>query len=237
MTGMVETLINGRWSLLLPEHRAARPEWDIANGGWERLRLDHMHATTQRGDKVLYIGAEEADMCALLASWGASLFMVEPNELVWPNIRAIWDANNLADPAGIYAGFCGREPNANHIDGYPEGIWPASVDGPVIGDHGFKELRDPGGRPITSVDGIGYTPDMISLDVEGAEWEVLQGAEFTINACHPRIYLSLHPEFLFDQYGGKYSFEVRQWIIDHGYSEMLLDWQHEGHFVYEALPA
>lgn len=232
MTELVETLINGRWPLLLPEHRAARPEWKIENGGWERQRLDHMYSTTKPGDRVLYLGAEEGDMCALLAMWGAQVFMVEPNELVWPNIRAIWEGNNLPDPAGVFAGFCGREPNENHLSGYPESVWPDSADGPVIGDHGFKELRDPGGRAITSVDGIGYTPDMISLDVEGAEWEVLQGAELTIKACHPRIYLSLHPEFLALMYD-KYSYEVRRWIIDHGYRETLLDWQHEGHFVYE----
>lgn len=173
-------------------------------------------------------------MCALLASWGAQVFMVEPNELVFPNIRAIWEANNLPDPAGVFAGFCGREPNENHLSGYPEHVWPDSADGPVIGDHGFKELRDPGGRPITSVDGIGYTPDMFALDVEGSEWEVLQGAELTIKACHPRIYLSLHPEFLALMYQ-KYSYEVRRWLIDLGYRETLLSFEHEVHLVYEAL--
>lgn len=234
MTDMVPAVLNGEFEIVLPRHRAERPEW-YTETGWEKARLAHMRSTTQPGDRVLYIGAEEGEMCALLQMWGAQVFLVEPNELVWPNIRAIWDANNLPAPAGVYAGFCGRQPGENHLDGYPEGVWPASADGPVIGDHGFKELRDPGGRPITSVDGIGFTPEMISLDVEGAEWEVLQGAEFTINAARPRIYLSLHPEFLFDQYGGKYSFEVRRWIIEHGYREELLDWQHEGHLVYEPL--
>lgn len=234
MTDMVSAVLNGQFEITLPAHRAARPEW-YTETGWEKPRLAHMHATTRPGDRVLYIGAEEGEMCALLQMWGAQVFLVEPNEAVWPNIRAIWTANQLPDPAGVYVGFCGREPAENHLDGYPEGVWPACADGPLIGDHGFKELRDPGTRPITSVDGIGYTPDMISLDVEGAEWEVLQGAEFTIKAARPRIYLSLHPEFLFDQYGGKYSFEVRRWIIDQGYRETLLDYQHEVHLVYEAL--
>lgn len=243
MTEMVETQINGRWSLLLPEHRAARPEWRIENGGWELARLKHMNSTTHRGDRVLYIGAEEGDMAALLQKWGAQVFLVEPNELVWPNIKAIWDANGLSAPLGVLAGFCGREDS----DGAPPGIyppdvyighWPESAYGEVIGDHGFKELRDPGDRTIVTVDRLlsafGIVPDMITMDVEGAEWEVLQGAEQTIVKHRPRIYLSLHPEFLIDQYG-KYSYEVRRWIIDHGYRETLLDYQHEAHFVYEAL--
>ena len=101
---MIDTLINGHWSILLPEHRAARPEWVT---GWERERLDHMHSTTEPGDRVLYVGAEESDMCALLQIWGASVFLVEPNELVIPNAKAIWDANDLAMPAGMFVGFCG----------------------------------------------------------------------------------------------------------------------------------
>jgi FkbM family methyltransferase len=235
MVEMVSTLINGRWTLLLPEHRAARPEWDIANGGWEKERLDHMHSTIKPGDRVLYIGGEEGDLAALVQLWGAKVFIVEPNELVFPNVRVIWEANGLEPPEGIYVGFCGRTASGNYLDGLPPNDdWPECAYGPVIGDHGFKELRDPGERPVCVVDdlSLAFVPDMITMDVEGAEWEVLQGAERTIDEHKPRIYLSLHPEFLIDQYG-KYSYEVRRWLIDKGYKETLLDYQHEAHFVYE----
>lgn len=235
MTAMVETLINGRWPLLLPEHRAARPEWLIENGGWERERLDHMHSTTKPGDRVLYVGAEEGDMCALLAMWGAQVVLVEPNERVWPNIKAIWDANELGIPQGVFVGFCGSENSENWARG-ASGEWPECAYGDVIGDHGFKELRDPGGRAVVTIDqmerSLGIIPDMISMDIEGAEWEALQGAEQTLRDYHPRIYLSLHPEFLIDQYG-KYSREVRDWIISLGYRETLLAYSHECHLVYE----
>lgn len=232
MVEMREVLINGNWSLKLPEHRAARPEWDIANGGWEKARLDHMYSTVAPGDYVLYVGAEESDMCGLLATWGADVFMVEPNEKVIPNARAIWEANNLPF-VGFYAGFCGKENSPNWRDGLHQD-WPASAFGEVIGDHGFKELRDPGGRPIVTIDTLASyrTPSMISMDIEGSEWEALQGAEQTLRQYHPRIYLSLHPEFLIQQYN-KYSYEVRRWIIDLGYTETLLDYQHECHFYYE----
>lgn len=236
MTAMVKAVLNGEHEIVLPRHRAERPEW-YTEQGWEKARLSHMHSTTQPDDKVLYIGAEEGEMCALLQMWGAQVWLVEPNERVWPNVKAIWDANGLRYPAGIFVGFCGRENSGNWIDGVADKPWPECAYGDVIGDHGFKELRDPGDRPIVTVDSLallGFVPDMITMDVEGAEWEVLQGAANTITEHRPRIYLSLHPEFLIDQYG-KYSREVRDWIIGYGYQETLLDWKHEAHFVYEAL--
>lgn len=228
---MVKAVLNGEFEIVLPKHRAARPEWYTVKG-WERERLEHMHSTTRPGDRVLYVGAEEGEMCALLQMWGAQVRLVEPNDRVWPNIKAIWDANELAPPASIFVGFCGKESTGNMMDGWFDS-WPPCAFGEVIGDHGFKELRDPGERPIVSIDDMRLIPDMITMDVEGAEWEVLQGAEQTIDRYHPRIYLSLHPEFLIDQYG-KYSYEVRRWLIDKGYTETLLAYEHECHLVYEA---
>lgn len=237
MTEMVEAILNGEHRIILPKHRADRPEW-YTEQGWEKPRLDHMKSTTKPGDIVYYIGAEEGEMCALLAMWGADVVMIEPNERVWPNIRAIWEANKLDHPLGVFVGFCGAYDTIDDLDPNDlydaDGEWPDCAYGEVIHDHGFKELRDPGGRAIITVDNIPWRPTMITMDVEGAEWEVLQGAASTISQFRPRIYLSLHPEFLIDQYG-KYSYEVRRWLIDSfGYRETLLDYQHEAHFVYEA---
>jgi FkbM family methyltransferase len=233
---MQPVLVNGRWELLLPDHRAARPEWRIENGGWERERLDHMFSTTRPGDRVLYVGAEESDMCALLQTWGASVFLVEPNELVIPNAKAIWDANDLDSPAGFYVGFCGLEDSPHWAHGLHVDDWPECANGPVIGDHGFKELHDPGDRPIVSIDTLvsesGWVPQTISMDIEGAEWPALRGAERTLREHRPRLYLSLHPEFVWRLYE-VYAAEVRQWIKDLGYRETLLAYSHECHLVYE----
>lgn len=231
---MIPVKINGQWDIILPEHRALRPEWKLENGGWEKARLEHIHSTTEPGDWVYYVGAEEGEMCALIKMWGANIVMFEPNKKVWPNIKAIWGANNLSMNDQVLPCFA-----ANITARDP--LWNMSVkeiQGEVIHDHGFKELKNPGDIPSVKIDDVvvykGLIPNMISIDTEGSEWEVLQGAEKTIDTNKPRIYLSLHPEFLIDQYG-KYSYEVRRWIIDKGYSETLLDWQHEAHFVYEPI--
>src|SRR5882724_6033705 len=89
------TLINGKWQLLLPKHRADRPEWKT---GWEVERLDALRASIEPGKLVFDVGAEEGDMSALYALWGAQVVLFEPNERVWPNIRAIWEANRLELP-------------------------------------------------------------------------------------------------------------------------------------------
>lgn len=231
MTEMVQTRINGRWNIILPKHRADRPEWDILNGGWERARLDSMYANTMSNDVVYYVGAEEGDMCGLVAKWGGHLVMFEPNERVLPNLREIWKANDLKQCA-VFTGFASNQTTDNWRDSLTTDI--SGIEGEVISDHGFRELHEPGQIAQVKIDDISKElppPNMITMDVEGSEWEVLQGAEKTIKEHKPLIYLSLHPEFLFRIYD-KYSYEVRRWIIDLGYEEKLLDYQHECHFVY-----
>lgn len=224
------TRINDKWDIWLPDHRAAREEWPT----WENKRLASMHKTTQPGGIVYYVGAEEGDMAALLAMWGAKLVLFEPNEKVWPNIKAIWRFNKLETPFCI-GGFASDETYGSPIafKDFPE--W---ADGEIIHDHGFKELKDPGDIPMIKIDDMtgllgAMIPNMISIDVEGAEGRVLRGAEQTLRKYHPRIYLSLHPEFLHEQYG-EWGAELRKWIIDLGYKETLLDYPlHEVHLLYE----
>lgn len=235
MTKMVNVKVNGRWDIKLPEHRADRPEW-YTEAGWEKARLDHIFSTTQEGDIVYYVGAEEGDMCGLLAQWFAELVMFEPNPAVWSNIKAIWEVNRLKPPVVAFAGFAGARSD-DPIPEIKQNGFPESADGPIIAEHGFKNLCEADGTiPIISIDDMvkatGEVPDMISIDVEGGEFEVLKGAEQTLREHHPRIYLSLHPEFLYEIYN-IYSADVRHWIKELGYKETLLAYDHEVHLVYE----
>lgn len=230
MAEMIKCKLNGKYEIILPKHRADRPEW-YTEQGWEKPRLDSIHANIKKGDIVYYVGAEEGDMCGLLAKWGAELVMFEPNDKVMPNIKAIWEANKLK-PATVFKGFAANVTDC-HLSDFTS---TNEIEGEVIHDHGFKELHDSLNIPKVKIDDMVSTlekpvPNIITMDVEGAEWEVLQGAEQTIREYKPLIYLSLHPEFLYRIYE-KYSYEVRRWIIDLGYEEKLLDYQHEVHLVY-----
>ena len=243
---IVDCVINGKFKIKLPEHRAKRTEW-TSKEGWERARLESMHKHIGTGDIVYYVGAELGEMPALCQMWGAAVIVFEPNHTAWPSIRAIWKANKLKNPLGVYAGFVSNEhkpipekPDNSLYDGVGwrmgEGNWPIFSQGKLIKDHGFSQLyQEADGLPQYKIDilvEMNFPPTAIILDVEGSEWEVLKGAEETIKSRKPKIWLSGHPEFMFNQYG-KYLTDLRNWIKDFGYKETLLDYQHEVHLFYE----
>lgn len=238
---MISTRINDRWTLLLPEHRAARPEWAT---GWEVARLDSMHANLEPGMVVYDIGAEEGDLCALWSSWGCDVVLVEPNHRVWPNIRAIWDANQLRAPIGCFAGFAASDdsflgsgdPLADGVgpDGHrrDHNGWPECAHGPVIGDHGFCVIPERPDIARIRIDTIEMSskrcPHAITMDVEGAELEVLRGAGHVLEVYQPMLWISVHPNFMLDTFGHHVS-ELWGLLRRFGYVWRLLDYDHELH--------
>ena len=58
MTEMIKTTLNGEFEIVLPKHRAERPEWH-SEDGWEKPRLKSMYKHIGNGDVVYYVGAEE----------------------------------------------------------------------------------------------------------------------------------------------------------------------------------
>lgn len=233
MTEMVETLINGRWPLLLPEHRAARPEWDLANGGWERERLDAMADRIGPSDVVFYCGSEEGEFPALCQIWGAEVALFEPNPKVWANTKAIWDANKLHVPV-CWPGFASNE--TRDLGAELRQAWPECASGKVVGDHGFKELHlEAANYPQIRIDDAvaqWKPPTVVCFDVEGSEFELLRGAEQTLHDHRPALFASIHPEFLYAQWG-EYSRDLRNWIVSLGYQETILAYEHELHALYE----
>lgn len=232
MAEMIKTRINGQWDLILPKHRADRPEW-YTEKGWEKERMQNIRGRLDIGDVVLYIGNEEGDLSGLIASWGAKMMLVEPNPKVWPNSKVIWEANGLDNPLFTFVGFC-SDTNTYHDRDLTFNGFPACADGPVIGDHGFMELRNHNAPEITIDEIASVTQqkiDHISIDVEGSEWAVLKGAESVMKEHRPILWVSIHPEFMALQYK-QYSADLRNWIKDRGYKETLLAYDHECHFMY-----
>jgi FkbM family methyltransferase len=225
---MVPTLINGRWELLLPEHRALRPEWPW----WEATRLAAMAHHIGPGDVVWDVGAEEGDFPALWASWGAQVVLAEPNPKVWPNIRAIFEANYLEPPALCWPGFLGDQVVDGERDYDGTGPWPASSTGPVIGDHGFCQLNERPDLPAATVDALVAdgvpAPTVITMDVEGSELHVLQGAAATLHMERPTVFVSVHPTFMREQYGQDPD-ELYAFMDEVDYERVFLTEDHERH--------
>lgn len=241
---MKRTTINQKWELLLPEHRANRPEWQT---GWEVERISSMMDNLKEGDLVLDIGTEEGDISALLAQKTKNIILFEPNEKVWPNIRAIWEANKLPEPIAAFVGFAANEDNFHDFDwvtNFEHQGWPNCSTGELIGDHGFKELADPSNISRVKIDtflnksehpyGWEWNVKLITMDVEGSEFEVLKGAEETIKRCKPLIYVSVHPEFMFRMFN-QYSAELVKFVVDLGYKYEILAFDHEYHFLFKPI--
>jgi FkbM family methyltransferase len=236
MTEMVKAILNGEWEITIPKHRADRPEWYTENG-WEKLRLKSMHDNLVDGDVVYYVGAEEGEMSALCQIWGAEVVLFEPNPKVWSHMPAIWKANNLKNPLATIPCFASDE-NNSLIRIYRDEFPPEAYQN-IEAAHGFKELYLEGSMygQVKIDDCVSFyglkPPTIITLDVEGSEFKVLRGAEEVLKQYKPKIWLSGHPEFMFHQWG-LYLSELRGWIKQLGYTETILDYQHEVHLYYES---
>jgi len=235
VTEMRKVIINGEFEITLPEHRAARPDWYKPHG-WEKPRLKHMSENISSGDIMYYVGAEEGEFAALCQMWGAEVVLFEPNPKVWSHFPLLWSANNLELPLVCIPGFASEKINNLSRIYYNE--WPPEVNDVIEAAHGFKELYLEGDTygQIT-IDSCVYDhgikpPTAISLDVEGSEWRVLGGAEKVLREYKPKIWLSGHPEFMLQQWDESL-YNLRQWIKGLGYTEMILDYQHEVHLFYE----
>ena len=236
MTEMRKVIVNGEFEITLPEHRAARPDWYQPHG-WEKPRLKHMSENISSGDVMYYVGAEEGEFAALCQMWGAEVVVFEPNPKVWSHFPLLWSANNLDLPMACIPGFASDKINSLSRIYYNE--WPPEVKYVIEAAHGFKELYLEGETygQIT-IDSCVYDqgikpPTAISLDVEGSEWRVLGGAERVLREHKPKIWLSGHPEFMLQQWDESL-YNLRQWIKGLGYTETILDYQHEVHLYYES---
>ena len=233
----VKTKINKKYEMLLPRYRA---QW-YRDNLWEEIRTDSILNTLKADDVVYYVGAEVGDLPALIKlHTGCKMAMFEPNLMVWPTIKLIWEMNNLT-PEYTFAGFASNktkdpiEPDEvlkghyKNVDG-----WPKYSTRKVKKEHGFSELYlEANGIPQIKLDDVGFLPPTaIVMDVEGSELEVLKGAEQLIDKYKPKIWISIHPEFL-ALHWNIYARDVRNWIIGKGYTEVLQDYHHECHFYYE----
>jgi FkbM family methyltransferase len=243
---MVKSKLNGKYEMYLPEHRADRAEWHN-DKGWEKARLESMHSMIGKGDVVYYVGAELGEMAALCQMWGAEVVLFEPNFSSWPSIKQTWEANNLERPLGAFAGFASNvhQPIPPKADGSlyrgigyknDEAGWCEYAYGDIVEEHGFSELfQEADGLPQYRIDNLVEEglkpPTVITFDCEGSDWEVMKGAQETLKKYKPKIWASIHPEFMFHQFG-EYSGDFRNWIKDHGYDETYLDYQHELHMLY-----
>jgi len=72
-------------------------------------------------------------------------------------------------------------------------------------------------------------PSLIKIDVEGAEWDVLKGAEGLLREHGPVLFLSLHPSAL--EMRNEAPNMLLRWLEERGYAHETIARDHEVHIV------
>lgn len=224
---MKNTKINGQWELKIPLHR--QENW---RNCWEVERIQALSLCIKQGDVVYDIGAEEGDITALMASWGAQVVAIEPSPNYWPTIRRTFEANNLK-LKDYFVGFLSNETIIAEVDydSDDRNGWPECAYGRRKPKVGFRHLSQQADvTDQTTVDNLAKSvpPNILNIDVEGAELEVLKGAEETLITLRPIVFVSVHPEFMTLQYIQS-SHDLFNFMHGLGYSHIVLGYDHEWH--------
>jgi FkbM family methyltransferase len=208
-------------------------EWDAVAGDspWERNRLQSMLGTLQPGDVVYDIGAEHGWMSVILGLrvGGENMVLVEPSQEFWPNIRMGWEENGLFVPLATAQAFAGHGGDG---DVYAR-TWPPDADGEECGamayrhpNHHYESIR------TVSIDFIvsatGHPPKGITIDVEGAELGVLQGAAHTLRNDRPNVWVSIHDDLMRKDFDTT-PFQLISFMRDLDYRMIDLGYDHEHH--------
>jgi FkbM family methyltransferase len=184
---LVATLPGGERVRLLPEHRQL---------AWNAEEYAAFKAAVVPGATVLDVGANLGAYTVLFAQW------VGPRGRVFAFEPAPGSRSGLSRQLALN----GVEPR---VQVRPEAVAGASgvrsfhADG-VRGDNRLVTSDDSPGAgcvevPTTSIDefcqGAGIEPDVMKIDVEGAELDVLRGARRTIARRGSRlaVFVELHP--------------------------------------------
>jgi len=136
----------------------------------------------------------------------------------------VWNAG--IDRAIIRSICCGAAPGTADFFYAPD---QAEGMNGLVPVEGFSRTSVPVTTLDKEVEELGLVPDIIKIDVEGAEWDVLRGAERTLSACGPTLVLSVHPEALSKL--GISPIDIEAWLKERGYGWSVIAHDHEVHVV------
>jgi len=187
-----------------------------------------------RADDILYdIGAAVGLYTVIFLKQAGSegkVICFEPDDCALRFLERHLLLNDCRQRVIIRPVCCGK--TTGSIDFY---YLPGEVSGDdgVFPREGFAKKT----VPLTSVDAeverLDLPPTIIKIDVEGAEWDVLQGAEFTLKKHRPRLLISMHPSLLASR--GIQMNEAIRWLQREGYSCRIIDYTHETHVFAKAV--
>lgn len=225
---------HGTWKyhLKLPSFLA---KWDVF-AVWEKERFRDMERKLNKGDVLFDIGTE-AGWCNIIYAGFVgpeNMVLIEPTKDFWPNIKATWEHNFNVPPMGCFDGLMGNTTN-DRAEVLPKHTFPECGNDLIhymaytyIHEHGHIA---PQIRLDDYVKRSGITPTAITMDVEGAELEVIRGGEKTLRDNNLQVWISIHPDLGERDYKVRDG-EVQEFMAQLGYSAKHLATDHEEHWYF-----
>lgn len=218
------------YSLTLPRPLADWDVWDY----WEKERIHSMQNHLTHDDVLIDVGAEHGWMSLVFAQMvgPTNLVLVEPTDRFWPNIRATWERNHgQVLPRATWRGLFAADTTATDLTST---AWPAESEGPLIDRLAYTYIHEHPECPRVRLDdwvtATGMVPTALTIDVEGAEWEILRGAEQLLEAHRPKLWVSLHPDLMLRDYDSDAGL-FKVWLRGFGYTLTHLATDHEEHWL------
>lgn len=209
-------------------------DWDVF-ACWERERFHSMRDHLTRGDVLFDIGTEQG-WCNLIYAdivGPENMVLIEPTPQFWPNIRATWERNYSQKPLACYAGLLSNVTDTKVKTFKP---WPAASTGLLIDRNKYQYIHEHDAvvKQLTLDDFVarsGIVPNALTMDVEGAELLILQGAENTLAEHQPIVWVSVHPDLMERDYQATAA-DVHYFLENLGYTATHLATDHEEHWLY-----
>lgn len=221
-----------KYELVLPEPLAS---WDVF-AVWEKERIASMEKHLKTGDTLFDIGTEQG-WCNLVYAKMVNpenMVLIEPTFEFWANIRKTWEKNFVVPPMSCYWGLFDNVTRADFDKGFD--IWGVAGNEQIIDRNKYQYIHNSSDdithlRLDDFVNFTGIVPDAITMDTEGSEYLILQGAEKTLEKYHPKLWVSIHDELGIRDYSVKPEQTV-EYLKGFGYRAEHLATDHEAHWVF-----
>jgi len=220
------------YNFILPRPLA---DWDVFDY-WERPRLDSMKKHLKHGEVLFDIGAEQGWCNLIYATFVGpeNMVLIEPTYEFWGNIIKTWNKNYDVPPLASYWGLFDTKTRDDYDKGFD--IWEKAQNEQIIDRNKYQYIHE-SSSDITHIEldryvtETGIVPDALTMDVEGAELLVLQGAEKTLKEHHPKLWVSIHPDL------GERDYQVTknmtiEYLENLGYVGEHLSTDHEEHWYF-----
>lgn len=218
--------------------------WDAIHH-WERERLGSMADWLEPGMSLVDVGTEHAWLTAVYGQFVGpeNVVLCEPSPEMWQDIWLTWTTNEFPEPLGIWPGFVGAKdsigprPDTDAAFARLLKQWPAwTGEGvPESEPVPYRNLNDHAKVIMTiTLDTISHLLgplNAITIDVEGAELEVMRGAERVLKVDRPLVWISEHADLIERDFGHNLH-DLHELMDRFGYRRQFLGVDHEAHALY-----